>query len=160
MPPGAHMTQRKLEPRTVLLNCCSAVFPRRPSSDFLRSICCAAVTKLLLADVPWPGRRSEWGGELKVGVCELGGGGLSRSALPYSPSAARPSRCPVGRWEGWRCCYAWARRVRFRAVVGRVEWKVLYGVEKARGSWGGRGRAIVCFAGSRLTAIVKYSKVD
>ena len=76
------MTQRKLEPRTVLLNCCSAVFPRRPSSDFLRSICCAAVTKLLLADVPWPGRRSEWGGELKVGVCELGGGG----ALSIRPS--------------------------------------------------------------------------
>ena len=45
--------------------------------------------------------------------------------------------------------------MRFRAVVGRVEWKVLHGVEKVRGSRGGRGRAIVCFAGSRLTAIVK-----
>ena len=46
--------------------------------------------------------------------------------------------------------------MRFRAVVGRVEWKVLHGVEKVRGSRGGRGACDSVFhAGSRLTAIVK-----
>ena len=29
--------------------------------------------------------------------------------------------------------------MRFGEVVGRIEWKVLHDVEKARGSWGGRG---------------------
>ena len=45
--------------------------------------------------------------------------------------------------------------MRFRAVVGRVEWEVLHGVERFGGRGAGGGRAIVCFAGSRLTAIVK-----
>ena len=45
--------------------------------------------------------------------------------------------------------------MRFRAVVGGVEWKVLHDVEKARGLWGGRGACDSAFRGSRLTAIVK-----
>ena len=37
--------------------------------------------------------------------------------------------------------------MRFRAVVGRVEWKVLHGVEKVRGSRGGRGACDSVFRG-------------
>ena len=49
--------------------------------------------------------------------------------------------------------------MRFRAVVGRVEWRVVHDVEEARGSWGGRGACDSVFAGSRLTAIVQYLKI-
>ena len=37
--------------------------------------------------------------------------------------------------------------MRFRAVVGRVEWNVLHGVEKVRGSRGGRGACDSVFRG-------------
>ena len=87
-----------LEPRTVLLNCCSTVFPCRPSSDFLRSICCAAVTRLLLCSLTFPGldvglygvanSRSGW-------VSFFWGGGSLDPPFHSCPSAARPSRCPV-----------------------------------------------------------------
>ena len=113
------------------------------------------LTSPVLVVAPWSLCRSEWGGELTVGGYELGGG---RGSLdpPFRgvPSAVCPSRCPVGRWEGWRFFYTGAQRVRFRAVVGRVEWRVVHDVEEARGSWGGRGACGSMSAGSRLTAIV------